>query len=189
MPGTIKKIIEHVHQAKEEAKEKIDPFSQTNKYKRMENRERKEELQKTERESYRKEELHQAAERGKLRVRSRYNPSRSMGAKASRFAEGTSRTGTKLITHGIPKYRGTNDLRVAGGDLSVAFGLRAPSAPKKVQAPAVITTVSKAGTVKIIRPVEKPKEEDPGFFDLGANLRQPTKKGFHKRERQLGDMF
>jgi hypothetical protein len=190
MPGITSKLKEHLESAKHEAKEKVNPFSQTNKYKRMENHEHQNEIRKTEREAYQKEELHQAEERGKHHAQGRTSISRNIRVKSSNFAEGTRRAGTIVITHNIPRYKGANDLHVAGGDLSVAFGLRPAPAPKKLQAPAVITTVSKAGTVKIIRPVEKTQQkDDDGFFDLAAGLRQPSRKGFRKREKRIGDMF
>lgn len=185
-PGITEKIRERLEHAKEGAKERINPLSETNKQRRSENRERREELHKAERESYEKEEIKQATERGKRSAQYRYGSrphSQSAGVRrnAGNFAKGASRTSENYLFSGFQVAKGYNDLTFGG------FNRPTP----KPKPPQRVTTISRSGTVKVVENIEKPKPkeqtQDPFWdFNLGS---QPKKKGFVKREKKIGDLY
>ena len=145
--GVTSKIHERLEHTKEAVKEKVNPFSKTNKAARQENKEHKQELKKTEREAYRKEEVTQAAVKGKQAAKNHFAPHQhNISRSTSNFAEGASRTGNKFI--------------FGSAQSSVYGGLNLfQSAPKKKPAPQRITKVSKNGTVTISEPVQEQKKE------------------------------
>jgi hypothetical protein len=188
MPGLTTKIKERLEHAKEGAKERINPLSDTNKQKRVENRERHEELRKAERESYEEEEVKQAAERGKRSAQNRYSSrphsrTERIGRNASNFARGTARASERQIFSGFTIAKGYNDLTFGG--------FAGPTKPKP-KPPQRITTISKSGTVKVVETIEKPKpKEQPqdGFWDFGVAPLEPKKKGFQKKTKRIGDLI
>jgi hypothetical protein len=147
--GITSKIRERLEHTKAAVKEKVNPYSQTNKAARQENKQHKQEIEKTEREAYRKEEITQAATRGKQAAQKHYTPQPNHHAtRASNFAEGATRTGNKYIFGS-----GASSTSVYGG-----LSLFQP-APKKKPVPQRITRVSKNGTVTITEPAQETKKE------------------------------
>ena len=152
--GVTSKIHERLEHTKEAVKEKVNPFSKTNKAARQENKVHKQELEKTEREAYRKEEVTQAAVKGKQAAQKRFSPHQhNVSRSAGNFAEGASRTGNKFVFGG-----GASSSSVYGG-----LNLFQP-ATKKKPAPQRITKVSKNGTVTITEPVQEQKKEKQNDF-------------------------
>ena len=186
MPGLTTKIKERLEHAKEGAKEKINPLSETNKQRRAENNERREEVRKAERESFEKEEIKQASERGKRSAQRHYGngeaPHRSTVARnAGNFASGTARASERQIFSGFTVAKGYNDLN---------FGFGGNNPKPKPKPPQRITTISRSGTVKVVETIEKPKPKEPQdmFWDFGVAPISSTNKNRFKREKRIGDL-
>jgi hypothetical protein len=155
--GISTKINERLQKAKEHAKEKINPWSKTNKEERAEKAKRNMELEKERREAYRKEEIHQAAERGKHEAQHKYgSPQTHSATKAAkqtgRAASGVYRSGGKPLVNPGNNY----------------YDIFSSTPPKKKPPPVVTTKVSKSGTVTITRPVEQEKKKSQTYspFDM-----------------------
>lgn len=118
---------------------------------RHEKKQHQQELRKTQKEAYRKEEVKQAAKAGERAAQTRYAPhpqvKHSVTKNASNFAQGSARSSEKFI------------FGSSGASSSVYGGLSLfPSAPKKKPAPQRVTRVSKNGTVTITEPIQDQKK-------------------------------
>jgi hypothetical protein len=152
--GVATRIRERLHEAKESTKEKVNPWSKTHKAERKETREHKAEIYKAQREAYKKEEIHQAAESGKKAAQKRYAPRehpqvRHVAGQAQKFAKGASTGfGSGILGRGSSGY------------YDMSFG--GMVGPKKKPKPERVTTVNpRTGKVTIREPVEEKKKEPP----------------------------
>ena len=195
--GVTSRIRERIEHAKEATKEKINPFSKTNKAQRQEKREHQQEIRNAQREAYRKEEIHQATESGKHAAQRHYAPQPHQTRSVGKIAKGVERSSSKALF-------GT----------SVYGGLSLFQTPKKKPVPQRVTKVSKSGAVTITEPVTEPKKKEsmqqwnplgmenivtPELHTLHSNpfnieiIQQPKAKGFRKSKRKrawrIGDMY
>jgi hypothetical protein len=148
--GLTKFAKERIEKLKHEAKEKINPYSATNKQKRSEEQSERAKLQQTERESYHKERAHQAEERGKRTAQHEYGNSKGKSG-------------------GKKSFQARNISFVPMDPMGGLFG---PSRKPKPKVPSKTTTVRTGNKTITIKEkaegeeAQKKKKSSVGGFDV-----------------------
>jgi hypothetical protein len=143
MPGLSSKIKEKLNAKKEEVKERVNPFSSTNKKARQEHREERQKEQKVEHEAYKKERAHQIEERGKRTAQREYAPP------------------SKTRSSSIRRSAGPNFVPVNARDPFGVFGQSKPKPRPQTKTTTVKTSDGKTVTIKENVSQEEKKKAKP----------------------------
>ena len=162
--GLTSKIKDKINEAKHEAKERINPLSQTNKHERQVRKGRQKYLNQVEKNARREAEIKEAQERGKRKAHREYNePQRNNSNGSSRRS---SSGGSMFSTSNMPVFKETASFQpersmfIAPDPWGLGGGSSNRSSASKPKVAAKTTRIQSGGkTITIREQAEGPQEQ------------------------------